>query len=658
MNMLQRMLKMISYQENLDCEGFILKETKDDRKKSGPEKQDKDKEGRAKGSEGEESAQENNIERQYNEEGEQEQKGQPGEPAQDKKSEDYAGRQDVQGDKAKEGRAGKQAAGKSEDGKQPPSRKGMKRPLRPSEIKKGEGGKEKSQEKTGDYPPMSTSLKENRETIQKLYGLPENKDIVVRNFVLGTQPPVKGFAVYIDGLTDKAIQDLLFQALMLFTDDRPSNVGKLIEYVKERLLPAHQISVHGTIREVLDAVNFGETAIFLEHCADALTVETKGWEHRNIDRPVIEQIIRGPQEAFGENLRANTALIRKKLKSENLVTEMTKIGIQNRNDVAIMYLRHIANPDLVTEVKRRLDSIKIDYLADSGVLEQLLEDNPYNLNPQMLATERPDRVTGGLAEGRVAILVDGTPYVLVVPTTMYELLHTGEETYLRWQYGTFIRYIRTLAFYIAFLLPGSYLAVVLFHHEMIPTELLLAIAGNRERVPFPSVVEVLMMEFAFELIREASLRLPGVMGSTIGIVGALILGQAAVQANIVSPILVILVGVTGLANFTIPSYSMSFALRIYRFLYIFLGAALGFFGITLGLVGQVALTANLKSFGVPYLAPTGPRTMAGSDVVTRLPVFFSEKRPDYVNPLDITREPQVSRGWIKGKGGGGNDRSG
>jgi spore germination protein KA len=222
--------------------------------------------------------------------------------------------------------------------------------------------------------------------------------------------------------------------------------------------------------------------------------------------------------------------------------------------------------------------------------------------------------------------------------------------YLRWQFGTFVRYLRVLAFLIAFLLPGLYLSVVLYHHEMLPTELLLAIAGNREKVPFPSVVEVLLMEFSFELIREAGLRIPGVMGSTIGIVGALILGQAAVQANIVSPILVILVAVTGLASFAIPYYSLSFSLRLYRFLYIALGATLGVFGIAFGLFVQTILTANLKSFGVPYLAPGGPRTASGADTVARLPVFFHEKRPDYVNPQDITRAAEVSRGWIKDRG--------
>jgi spore germination protein KA len=335
---------------------------------------------------------------------------------------------------------------------------------------------------------------------------------------------------------------------------------------------------------------------------------------------------------------------------------MLGVGRRLRSDAALMYIKDLANPGLVAEVRRRLNSIEVDFVTDVGMLEQLIEDSPYNLNPQTLSTERPDRVAAALAEGRVAVLLSGSPFALVVPATMYSQLHTGEETYLRWQYGTFLRYVRTLSFYLALLLPGSYLAIVLYHQEMVPTELLLAIAGNRERVPFPTVVEMLLMEFAFELVREAGLRIPGIIGSTIGIVGALILGQAAVQANIVSPILVILVAVTGLASFSIPSHSLAFAVRIYRFVYIFMGTMLGFYGITIVLFVQILLTVNLKSFGVPYLSPAGPRTHPGRDVVTRLPIFLDRRRPDYLNPQDDIRSQGDPRGWMKGGGGGGEGR--
>lgn len=587
MDILKNLHKMISYQENLDREGFILKETKDDR----------------------EAGTDNG--------------GKPEEP-------------DNRGKLAEPDNDGKPP---DKDG--PTSKKRyFKKPRRPSEIHKSEPSLKQDS--------VSASLEQNKEAIYRLYGLPENKDIVVREFYLGTNPSIKGMAVFIDGLTDKTLQDMLFQALMLFAcRPAPDDRGKLAELVKEALLPGNQVKLVSGLKDVLAAVNTGDTVMFLDGCAEAVAVETKGWEHRGVERPVTEQIIVGPQEAFTETLRANTALMRKIIKNENLTTEFEVVGERSQTNVAVMYLRDLANPDLVKEVKRRIKSIKTDYVLDSGVLAEFIEDNPYNLNPTILATERPDRVASKIAEGRVAIIVDNSPFVLVVPTSMYEQLHTGEELYSRWQFGSFIRWLRALAFLLSFLLPGFYLAVVLYHQEMIPTELLLAIAGNRERVPFPSIVEVLLMEFSFELIREAGLRIPGVMGATIGIVGALILGQAAVQANIVSPILVILVAVTGLSSFAIPYYSLAFSLRIYRFFYIALGTTMGFFGISMGLLAQVLLTANLKSFGSPYLAPAGPKTSDWADVVTVAPIFFHDRRPDYINPQEVTRQPKVSRGWIK-----------
>jgi len=613
MSILKKMLSIITYQENTSREGFVLEETADDRQT-----------GQKAGTSPERKA-----------------AGEYGEP------------------EAVHGREERAPAG----------RRSFKKPVRPlnkagdksQKIKnsstEGRQADQVSSQAKGEplinELSVSSSLAKNRETIEELYGLPDNKDIIVRDIVIGTNPEIDGFLVYVDGLVDKSVQDLLIQALIIFAArPAPQDKGKLALYVKERLLPGNQVSTQSRFRDILDAVNYGDTALFLEGCAEAVLVETKGWEHRAVEKPVIEQILRGPQEAFGETLRTNTALVRKIIKNENLTTELLKVGARNRVNVAVMYLRDVANPSLVAEVKRRIESIKTDFIVDAGMLEEFIQDSPYNLNPTILATERPDRAAASIVEGRVAIIADGSPFALIVPATMYEMLQTSEDVYSRWQLGTFIRYLRILALYISFLAPGVYLSVVLFHHEMIPTELLLAIAGNRERVPFPSVIEVLLMEISFELIREAGLRIPGIMGTTIGIIGALILGQASVQANIVSPILVILVAITGLSSFVIPYFSLAFTLRIYRFIYIILGTTMGFFGIALGLFSQIILTANLKSFGVPYLAPTGPRTVGGADVVTRLPVFFHEKRPDYLNPREIIRQPDISRGWLKQKDGG------
>lgn len=506
-----------------------------------------------------------------------------------------------------------------------------------------------------EFRKVSASLENNRRVIEKLYGVPVNNDLIIREFTVDTEPPVNSFIAYIDGLADRKTINSLLQDLMIFSGKTGEDPVRSVSSIMKRLLPGNQIKVFDSFEKIVDAVNYGDTAFFFEGLAKVLIVETKGWEARNVDRPQTEQTIIGPQEGFTENLRTNTAMIRRIIRSEKLYTEILRVGSRITNYVAVMYLEDLANPELVAEVKRRISGIRTDYIIDSGILEQYIEDSPYNINSQVISTERPDRVASYLAEGKVAVILSGSPHALVVPATMFAQLHTGEETYLRWQYGTFIRYIRTFSFYLALLLPGIYIAIVLYHQEMIPTELLLAIAGSRERVPFPTTVELLLLEFSFELVREAGVRIPGVIGNTVGIVGALILGQAAVQANIVSPILVILVAATGLGSFAIPSHSLAFAVRIYRFAYIFLGAVLGLYGIAVGLFVHIIWNASLKSFGVPYLAPAGPRTYTGGDVVWRMPVFNHRRRPDYVNPQDDIRMPEEPRKWLKE---GGNDGGG
>ncbi|MFZ5595592.1 MAG: spore germination protein [Bacillota bacterium] len=528
-------------------------------------------------------------------------------------------------------------------------RSGKRSPRPPRKITRDDSGAKEFPDENSDEDSIKYSLSDNRKTIERIYGVPVNKDLIIREFTLGSDRDIRGFAVFIDGLVNRAELNSLLESIMMESGMICSETASSAPSVMKDIIPGSQVKITASFNEVTAAVNYGDTAFFFDRSPKSVLVETKGWEHRNVNRPYNEQTINGPQEAFTETLRANTALIRKIIRSEKLFTEIFKVGTRFRSDVAVMYMKDIADPGLVDEVKRRITGIKVDFITDTGMLEQFIEDSPYNLNPQSITTERPDRVASFLAEGRVAVLLSGSPFVLVLPGTMYSQLHTGEETYLRWQFGTFIRYVRTISFYIALLFPGIYLAVVLYHQEMIPTELLLAIAGSRERVPFPSLMEMLFLEFSFELVREAGLRIPNIIGSTIGIVGAIILGQAAVQANIVSPILVVLVAITGLASFSIPYYSLAFAIRIYRFFYIILGALLGFYGITVGLFIQILLTTNLKSFGVPYLSPTGPRTYSGYDTVGRLPIFLQRRRPDYINPQDDTRAPAEPRSWINKK---------
>lgn len=510
---------------------------------------------------------------------------------------------------------------------------------------------------------LSNSLEENRKILAKIFRVPQNKDAVLRSLSIGVDPPVKALLVFFDGITNSLVQNLaILQPLMLLSGlrDQPQKqkqAGKedshgkdFFERVKEALLPNNQVATATDFNKVVEDVLNGNSVLFIDGYNQALSLETKNWPTRSVSNPQVEAVIRGPQEAFNEQIRNNIALVRRIIHRPSLVTEFIKVGEAATLQCAILYLEDLANPELVQEVKRRLESIKADYTQETGLLEQMIEDTPHYPAPQALVTERPDRVAAGLMEGRVAIILNGNPFAIVVPATFFTLMQSPEDAYVRWPFGIFARFLRYFGLFLALLLPAHYVAIVGFHQEFIPTDLLLAMTGARERVPFPSIVEVLVMEISFELIREAGIRIPGTVGTTLGIVGALILGQAAVAANIVSPILIIVVAVTAIGSFAIPDYSFSLSIRILRFVYILLASIIGLLGILAGVFIHIALLANLKSFGVPFLAPAAPVTRKGHDYLARGPAWQQETRPDYLDPLKERRQPKLSRRWLYPRG--------
>ncbi|GAX91939.1 spore germination protein [Effusibacillus lacus] len=515
------------------------------------------------------------------------------------------------------------------------------------ESGKRDSGNKESGTKDSRPEHVLRSLEENKKLVEQFFCLPKNKDVVIREFIVNSQPVINAFAVFMEGISDKkTINTHVLEPLMLLAGiSREKKGDDPLQRVKERLLPGNQIVERDKWKDVLAGILGGSTAVFIENEDKVLIVETKGWEQRGVGETKTETVVRGPHDAFTENLRANTGLVRARLRTEKLITEMMQVGELAPTDVAVMYLEGIVNPKLVQEVKRRIKAIKVDFLQDSGTLEQFIEDPPNALIPKMMATERPDRVAASLSEGFVAVFVGQSPYVLILPTVIWSLLHTAEDAFLRFPFGSFIRIIRFASFLMALLLPAFYIAVTNFHPEMIPTDLMLAIAAARERVPFPVVLEVLLMELSLELIREAGIRIPNVIGPTIGIVGALILGQAAVQAGIISPLLVIVVAVTALAAFTLPNYNFSFAIRTLRFLFIFIAAVWGFYGITLGIMVVIMHWATMKSFGVPMLSPVAPFKPSSPDIILRGPVYMQEKRPRSLRPQDTKRQHHFTRPW-------------
>lgn len=524
-------------------------------------------------------------------------------------------------------------------------------PVRPTPIKEWASGQSSGQSRddshTDDPDYVSPVLKESEAYIKASFRMPENADAIVRTFTIGGRNGWPAFAVYIDGISDKLIINThVLEPLMLLARPRPDvSSHERVKVVEAALLPSNQVSVLDKWEKVIPAVLTGSSVVFVDGCDCAIVVETKGWEHRAVSTPQTEAVVRGPHDAFTENFRANTGLIRARLRSERLVTEMLSVGRLARTDVAVMYIDGLTNPNLVDELKRRIESIDVDYLSESGAFEQFIEDSPWLSVPQVLSTERPDRIAAMLTEGHVAIFVGQSPYVLAVPVVLWTMVHSPEDAYLHVPFGSFLRLVRWLALFTAILMPSFYIAVTNYHPEMLPTDLLLAIAGAREQVPFPVIFEMLVMEFAIELIREAGVRIPSVIGPTIGIVGALIIGQTAVQAGIVSPLLVIVIAVTALAGFTIPNYNLGFAVRIIRFVFLFAAAFFGFYGI--GLLGAVILVRLCvqKSFGVPLLAPIAPSMGSSPDVIMRGPAYLMNKRPTYLRTQRKWREEPITRPW-------------
>ena len=382
----------------------------------------------------------------------------------------------------------------------------------------------------------------------------------------------------------------------------------------------------------------------------AFDIEVKGFKQRSVDKPSNEIVVKGPHEAFVENIRINTSLIRRIVNYEDLVIENLVVGKITKTKCAICYLSDITNDDLIAEVKYRINNLDIDSLLSSGQLEQLISDKSSLNVPQMLATERPDKASSYLLNGRVVVLVNGSPYGLIMPAVLNDFLSSPDDMNEKPLFANFLKFIRGFATFLTLLLPGLYIAITSFHQELLPTELLFSILASRENVPFPSFVEIFLLEISFELIREAGLRVPSPLGPTIGIVGALVLGQAAVSAGVVSPILVIVVAITGISSFAIPDYSFGLHVRITRFVFIFLGYLCGFLGIALGLFVYLSMMAGTTSFGVPYMTGVSPMEKVNGNTYLLPPIWKREYRSTFLRSKKEKKQANISMKWCNGDG--------
>ncbi|MEL4105830.1 spore germination protein [Oscillospiraceae bacterium WX1] len=456
-----------------------------------------------------------------------------------------------------------------------------------------------------------------------------SNDIVIRQFYIDGKIAADCALVFVDGLVNgKLINDDVIKPLLFQSASTPPEIKRedIIGYIERTLISINEIKVLTTLSDAMDAVLSGDVVLFVDGEARAIDMNSKGWDKRGISEPTSEAVIRGPRESFIESMRTNTALIRRKIKNPALTFESMTIGRRTRTNVVIAYINGLAKKELIEEVRRRIEGIQTDAILESGYIEQLIEDSPGSIFATIGYTEKPDVVAAKLLEGRAAILVDGTPFVLTVPFLLLESFQAAEDYYFRPYYATFTRIIRVIGYLITILAPAFYVAVTTYHQELIPTSLLITAASAREGVPFPAFVEALIMIITFEILREAGVRLPRPVGQALSIVGALVIGESAVAAGLIGAPMVIVVAITAVSGFLVSGQNDSAV--ILRLVLLVLAAVLGGFGITLGLLGALVHMSSLESFGYDYLSPTVPFDLEDSkDAIIRAPLWMMLSRP-------------------------------
>ncbi len=498
---------------------------------------------------------------------------------------------------------------------------------------------------------LSARLSENKKEIAALFS--DCSDCAMKELRLSDG--TKAFLILIDGLVDTNLVNRSIEVLM----EKASFNDQVLHFSKEerfgsivKHLPVSQTMEVDDLSALTLGILGGDTALLLEGSEAALLLSMRGPTLRGIEEPASEAVVRGPREGFTESLRTNTSMIRRKLRTPHLKMRSYTIGNHSNTGLVVAFVDGLVDPSIVKEVEARLDKIKLDGVLESGYIEEFIQDSTFSPFPQVQYTERPDAAAAALLQGRIAIVTDGTPFVLLVPVVFTELLQATEDYYERFMISSLLRLLRYLFLFLSLFTPAIYIALTTFHPEMIPTQLLLSIAASREPIPFPAVVEAFIMEVTFEALREAGIRLPKTIGQTVSILGALVVGQAAVEAGIVSAPMVIVVAITGIASFTIPRFNGAIAIRMLRFPLMVMASLFGIVGIIMGMMFILAHMAGLRSFGVPYMSPAAPANVRGlMDVYMRVPWPFHRKRPSFFQPLDEQRLDNKVSDQIMKEGG-------
>lgn len=482
----------------------------------------------------------------------------------------------------------------------------------------------------------SNISQENIQKIKDLLG--PSSQLVIKNFIIGTNDEIKGSLLYINGLANKdVIKSALLQPLMLHTNGNLKNVTSL-DYLCMKYLTIASSEVSSDISGGMEEIKRGKTLIFIDGFSDFIISDTVGGEYRSISDPVNETTVKGVREGFVENLEINTSIIKRRLKDSNLTLERFKLGHRTQTDIVMMYVKDIANESVVDEIRNRLAAIDIDSASYSSIIEQLIEKHTYSIFPQIFSTERPDIVQNKLLEGKIAILADGTPFVITMPTVFTEFFHTIEDYLHRTLVSSFVRIIRLIAVFIILTVPAVYVTAIKFNAELIPLKFVKAIVEARRGIALTPFMSILAMNITIELLREGGLRLPFKIGQTISVVGGIIIGDAALQARIVSPLTLLVVGIVTVSTFVIPNYEMSLSIRLLSLPMLILGDILGMYGVVLGVFFIISYLCSLDSFGIPYLYL---RKKDINDTFLRGAIWKMNKRPQIMLNKDNRKQSNM-----------------
>lgn len=445
----------------------------------------------------------------------------------------------------------------------------------------------------------------------------ESTDIIYRLITLG---PFTAAIIFIEGLGDpQLVIQAIHRDLFLFEQLDPHQPEESLNLLKARTLTSGKVGEAQTYSEIEAEILSGNTIIYIEGAAIAISVGTETLKQRGVEEASSQSVVRGPREGFTESLRENTALVRRRIQNPKLRIEQRKLGEQTQTAVAVMYMEGIVDMQVLEELRRRLDAAKLDSVLESNYIEEMIQDQRYSPFPTVYNTERPDVIASALLEGRIAIFVEGTPFVLVVPALLVQFFQSSEDYYQRSDFASLVRLLRYFCFGLALLTPSFYIAITTFHQEMIPTTLLISLIGQREGIPFPAFLEAFIMEITFEILREAGIRLPKSIGQSVSIVGTLVIGQAAVDAGLVSAAMVIVVSITAIANFALPAFNVGISVRMLRFVLMAIAASFGLYGIMIAMIILGLHLCSLESIGIPYMTSFAPlRWQSQKDTFVRL----------------------------------------